>query len=229
MSSDQARYSTSATSTGSIKTASFRANFTTVLHNPDSGLTLWERVERHLVKEEANGRWSLEVTPYQLLTSDSKELLLESFRRTDPESSRRNRMALDRELIQRVPDEEEVFVTIDEWINKIINYRRACFSFGSPEGEDPETAVHFYLAGFSPGAVFDWLFPWLNYRYHEAPDPEGNGEVAWHIFSVELNEIGIGFLAVEDYFRTGAPPAAMTRSLSRLKRTYLTPISSIGF
>ena len=29
-----------------------------VLHNPDDDLTLWQRVERHLVKEETNDRWS---------------------------------------------------------------------------------------------------------------------------------------------------------------------------
>ena len=70
------------------------------MHNPVDGMTLWQRVERHLVTEGPNGTFSMRMPKWQKLEAGSADAILSRIPRSDPESDRRNRMMLDLSLIR---------------------------------------------------------------------------------------------------------------------------------
>lgn len=176
-----------------------------VLHNPEDGMTLWQRVERHLVTEATNGAWSITIPKWRILTEEAARSILDSIPRSDPESDRRNRMTLDAALIRRVAAEGTAFVTIDEWVNKSLNFRGASIAFEKHYAA-AAYAVEFYMGAASPSQVFDWLFPWLKFAYLDMPRDD-NGEVMAHVFEVELNELGEAFLLLDNYYMDGAEPS----------------------
>src|SRR5215467_6999544 len=69
-----------------------------VLHNPVDGMTLWRRIERHLVTEHTDSAWSITLHKWQKLDANSADPILRSL----PRSDRRKRMMLDAPLIRRV-------------------------------------------------------------------------------------------------------------------------------
>lgn len=176
-----------------------------VLHNPVDGMTLWQRVERHLVTEGANGTWSIVMPKWQKLEGGSADAILRRIPRSDPESDRRNRMMLDLTLMRRVSEEGEAYVTIDEWVNKSLNFRAASISFEEYDAA-PADAVEFYMRASNVSRVFDWIFPWLEFAYLDMPQGD-NGEVMAHVFEVKLNALGKAFLLLEDYYVYGAEPS----------------------
>jgi hypothetical protein len=177
-----------------------------VLHDPDKHLTVWCRVERHRVTVEKSGSWSIEIPSYRTLDERAGPAIAESIPRSDPESMRRRRMALDADLIRRVAEESECYLTVDEWVNKSLNFRSATLGFGEPSDSQEQYSVEFYLSSPSVSDVFDELFPWLSYTYCEDPE-EFHGEIVLHTFSVELNALGQAFLALEDFYRDGPEPS----------------------
>lgn len=176
-----------------------------VMHNPDDGMTLWQRVERHLVTEGANGTWSIAMPKWQKLEADSADAIVSRIPRSDPESGRRNRMMLDVSLIRRVNEEGQAYITIDEWVNKSLNFRAASISFEEYDAT-PAYAVQFYMRAPNPSRVFDWIFPWLEFAYLDMPQDD-YGEVIGHVFKVKLNALGKAFLMLDDYYVNGAGPS----------------------
>lgn len=178
-----------------------------VLHNPESGLTLWQRVERHRVTEGKDGSWSIAIPPYMTLDKASGPHITEAIPRSDPENVRRRRTALDADLIRKIAAIGCAYVVIDEWINKSLNFRGAKLRFEEPEDDEAEgNSVDFYLPARSVSVVFDLLFPWLSFVY-DRPPYEDNAEVTVHTFRVELNDLGRAFLSLEDFYRDGAEPS----------------------
>ena len=176
-----------------------------VLHNPVDGMTLWQRVERHLVTERPNRTWSIVMPKWQKLEAASADAILRRIPRSDPESDRRNRMMLDLSLIRRVSEEGQAYVTIDEWVNKSLNFRATSISFEEYDAT-PDYAVEFYMRAPNASRVFDWIFPWLEFAYLDMPQDD-NGEVMEHVFEVKLNNLGKAFLRLEDYYVNGAGPS----------------------
>jgi Domain of unknown function (DUF4365) len=175
-----------------------------VMHNPVDGMTLWQRVERHLVTQGANGTFSMKMPQWQKLEAGSADAILRRIPRSDPESDRRNRMMLDLSLIRRVSEKGEAYVTIDEWVNKSLNFRAASIYFDEYDAS-PAYAIEFYMNASNVSAVFDWIFPWLEFGYLDMPQDD-NGEVMEHVFEVKLNYLGQAFLMLEDYYVNGAEP-----------------------
>ena len=176
-----------------------------VLHNPVDGMTLWQRVERHLVTERAEGTWSISIPKWQKLEASSADAILDRIPRSDPESDRRNRMMLDVGFIRRVGEEGLAYVTIDEWVNKSQNFRAASISFEKYDAP-PAYAVEFYMCAHNPSRVFDSIFPWLEFAYLDMPQDD-DGEVMGHVFEVKLNALGKAFLMLDDYYVNGAEPS----------------------
>ena len=176
-----------------------------VLHNPVDNMTVWQRIERHLVTEGANGSWSITVPKWQKLEAGSAYAILCRISRSDPESDRRNRMTLDISLIRRVSEEGQAYVAIDEWVNKSLNFRAASVSFEQHDATPAYTA-DFYMRAPNPSHVFDWIFPWLEFVYFDMPRDD-NGEVMRHIFEVRLNALGKAVLMLDDYYVDGAEPS----------------------
>jgi hypothetical protein len=176
------------------------------LHNPEDGITLWQRIERHLVTEGKNGRWSITIPEWQTLTARSADAILERVPRSDPENMRRHRMALDVKVIRQVNDAGCAYVTIDEWQNKSLNFRSTTISLEEHDA-DPIHESDFWIVGRNPSEVFDWLFPWLSFSYADVPEEDSSGEILSHVFEVKLNDLGKAFLMLEDYYANGAAPS----------------------
>jgi hypothetical protein len=177
-----------------------------VLHNPQDGQTLWQRVERHIVTESENGRWSIKIPAWQVLTATSAPSILERIPRSDPESFRRHRMALDAHLLRQVAEADSAFVVIEEWQNKSLNYRTTTISLEAYDAE-PVHESDYCVAGRNPSDVFDKLFPWLSFEYADVPEEDGSGEILTHVFEVKLNDLGNAFLMLEDFYANGSDPS----------------------
>lgn len=177
-----------------------------VLHNPEDGMTLWQRVERHLVTMHDDGRWSIKIRQWQTLTTASGDAILQRLPKSDPESFRRQRMALDLEVMRQVNDATEAYVTIEDWQNKSLNFRSTSISLDEHDA-DPIHESDYAVAGHNPSEVFDRLFPWLSFAYADVPDEDGSGEVLVHVFEVKVNALGKAFLMLENYYRNGAEPS----------------------
>jgi hypothetical protein len=85
----------------------------------------------------------MKMPKWQKLEAGSADAILRRIPRSDPESDRRNRMMLDLSLIRRVSEEGEAYVTIDEWVNKSLNFRAASISFDEYDAS-PAYTVEFY-------------------------------------------------------------------------------------
>jgi len=175
-----------------------------ILHDPDSGLTLWQRVERHLVEDGSNGRWLIVIPARNTLDAAQERFILAGIG-SDPASVRRYRLALDLPLIQRVAEAEFTFLRLEEWVNKSLNFRRTAMIFS----DDPEAEADLDLDTWMPARDRDefmaHIFPWLKFTVAEYDDDGGGGEVASHLLEVELSEIGRAALSLEEFYRNGAP------------------------
>lgn len=175
-----------------------------ILHNPKTGEMLWTRVERHRARVTKNGSWSIEISPHAKLTVDSAQTILDSLPKSDPESTRRQRMALDVDLIRRASEEGEAYLRIEEWINKSLNFRGAEICFGDPDAT-AEFDIPFYASSRSLALVLDALFPWADHTYTEPPK-NYSGEVDVHTLAMTVNELGKAFLLLEDFYCEGPTP-----------------------
>ena len=174
-----------------------------ILHDPETNLTLWQRIDHHLVHEGRNGRWSITIPTTQTLDKSSADYIRNGIA-SDPASVRRFRLALDLPLIREIAArsiKEDIFLIIDEWVNKTLNFRETKVTFGDPDAE-PEYTVDTWLPQGELNELMAEYFPWLDYEYeHEIED--GSGEVEGHTLRVELNELGTGLLTVETFVEEG--------------------------
>lgn len=175
-----------------------------ILHDPEKGLTLWQKVSDHLITYHEAGKWSIEVPRDQVLNEKASQLMQRGVS-SDPASIRRFRMAVDLPLIREVETRsgaEGVFLILDEWVNKTLNFREAKMCFGNPDTK-PEYEFNTWLPSSELNEVMAHYFPWLDYQY-ERKINDASGEVEEHTLNVELNDLGKAFLTVEAYFEDGA-------------------------
>jgi len=95
-----------------------------ILHDPETGLTLWQRIERHRVEEGKNGGWSIEIPRSQILDATNEPFLAAGIA-SDLPSLRRARLTLDLPLIQQLAVQPEIYIRVEDWVNKTLNYRGA--------------------------------------------------------------------------------------------------------
>ena len=134
-----------------------------ILHNPETGLTLWQRVEDHLVEEGKKGRWAIEIPRNNVLDANSEGFLLRGIS-SDPASVRRFRLATDlttmRDLARRA-ESEVIFLKVQEWINKTLNFRTSWISFDDPDA-DPDYTFQTWLPAHDINDLMVHYFPWLD-------------------------------------------------------------------
>lgn len=175
-----------------------------ILHDPEKCLTLWQRVSDHLITYYDEGKWSIEVPLDQVLDESANQFMQRGIS-SDPESIRRFRTAVDLPLIREVESRlgsEGVFLIVDEWVNKTLNFREAKMCFGDPDA-DPEYEFITWLPKSNLNEVMALYFPWLDYQYEREID-DASGEIEGHILTVELNNLGKAILDVEAYYEEGA-------------------------
>lgn len=180
-----------------------------VLHDPDTGLTLWQWVARHLTEETEDGRWSMTIPARQTLDAQSAYLIASGVA-SDLGSLRRARLALDLEHIRLLAEQDTVYMRVDEYVNKTLNMRGAEFTFS----DEPDGECHLHLRVSLPAPSIDFYmaveFPWLYWETEEYVDEsEGAYEIAQHILKVEVNEIGKAMLRLEAFYASEPPDPSL--------------------
>lgn len=175
-----------------------------VIHDPDDCVTLWQRVERHLIEPGRNGRWSIGIPAGNMLDAEHERFILAGIA-SDEGSVRRHRLALDMPLMSRFAEEEFAYLRIEEWVNKSLNFRQTQVLFSDDPDADADLELDTWMSAADRDHFMQRMFPWLAYEVVEYNEDLGAGEVAIHVLEVALSEIGRAALTLEDYFENGAP------------------------
>lgn len=176
-----------------------------ILHDPEAGITLWQRVERHLVRETEKG-WSITVPETNHLNENSKHFLASGIGQ-DRESIKRYRFAADKEDMRRYRG-RTVFFRLDFWVNKTLSFRGVEVFFDNHEKDKSDEQIGVWATTGCPHEVMNHFFPWLKYEYVEFIHSDDQAsEIESHIFEVELNEAAISFLALEEFYADPHDPA----------------------
>jgi hypothetical protein len=176
-----------------------------ILHDPETGLTLWQRVEEELITYGKAGRWSIEVPATQVLDSTAIEGLERGV--SDITAYRKLRLVFDLPLMREFAA-KEVYFSIDEWVNKSLGMRDCKVFYDSDQIDfgEPVHTISAWYPTHSIGEYFANVWPWLSYEYIQDPPPHaGYDEVEGHDVNVVLNDIGKAVLTLEDYYANGAP------------------------
>jgi hypothetical protein len=177
-----------------------------VLHNPDTGLTLWQRIEEHLIEDGKDGRWAIAIPADQTL-DEKHESYIAAGIASDLASMRRARLALDLPSIRQFAEQDEIYLRIEDWVNKTLNFRGVEAVFNEePDAEADlffDVAMSAYTVDYFMAVFFPWL-DWSEHEYHDAD--EGAGEVAVHVLKVELSAIARAAITLDDFFRSELPP-----------------------
>jgi Domain of unknown function (DUF4365) len=171
-----------------------------IIHDPENGLTLWQKFERRLVKESAK-RWSITIPSSNILNAEAKRYF-EMEIAADPESIRRFNLAVgygDMKLFSG----REVYFQVNEWVNKSLNMRDVGVYFDDPYKDTPDHMFRFWTPAPSLESYMARFFPWLDFDYVEDSEEIG-GEVVVHTLSVRLNNIAQSFMTLEEYYAHGA-------------------------
>ncbi len=172
-----------------------------IIHNPENGLTLWQKFDRRLVKEGVKG-WSITIPSGNILNAAAKQYF-ETEIAADPQSIRRFNLAVDYADMKLIAG-REVYFQVNEWVNKSLNMRDVGVYFDEPDKAAPDHMFRFWTPAPSLESYMARVFPWLDFDYVEQSDEVG-GEVVVHTLSVRLNEIAESFMALEEYYVHGAP------------------------
>ncbi len=176
-----------------------------ILYNPETKQALWQRVEHHLIEDLSNGRWAIPIPADQILDKEH-EAYFERGIAADNGSVRRYRLVLDLPLIERFDSEEHIYLRIQDWVNKGLNFRGTEVVFSEDPDADSDMELNTWLPAYTVGRFMGVIFPWLNWKEHEyIGAEEGSYEVAVHILEVEVNEVGKAALKLEEYYRSEPP------------------------
>ena len=173
-----------------------------VLHDPDRNLTLWQKIDLHLVKVSEKG-WSIVVPASNVLSAASKEAFATAIP-NDPSSIRRYRMAMDLDLMKLLIEKEEIYFEIEHWVNKSLGMRGIAIMFGETEKETPDLELDWMYPVTDHEFLMVRWFPWLNYEHIETRET-ATQEIDIVVLRVWVNDLGKGYINVEDYFANGMP------------------------
>ena len=177
-----------------------------VLHDPEANLTLWQKVEQHLIQKGKNGRWSITIPAGQTLDEPNEKFIANSIA-SDLASIRRFRLALDLPFIRQFAEHEIAYIHVQEWVNKTLNFRDTAVVFGDDPDAEPSLWLDTWLPAYTINRFMNVHFPWLSWTEHEYQDAfERAGEVAVWVLEVELSEIGRASLVLDDFYASDMPP-----------------------
>lgn len=171
-----------------------------IIHEPESGLTLWQKVEEHLITEGTNGRWSITIPASQTLDAANEPYIVKGIA-SDLSSLLRHKLTLDLPIIRQFSEHEVAYLHVEDWVNKSLNFRTTKVVFG----EDADGAVDVVLNTWLPARTITrfmaFHFPWLDWRIHEYQGEEhGSYEVACWVVEAALGEIGRAALTLENFY-----------------------------
>ncbi|MGU3541042.1 DUF4365 domain-containing protein [Methylobacterium sp. A54F] len=176
-----------------------------ILHEPETGLTIWQKVERHLIKKSKKGNWYIRIPRSNVLDENALPAFSAGLA-GDPTAFDRNHLALDYPLMCAVRDAHDAYLTVIEMNHKSLSMRGAWFRFKNENKPKPDIVLERWHTRRGIHEYMNWAFPWLEYNHtHPLTDSFGMTEAETHQLKVELNSIGKAFVELEDYFQNGAP------------------------
>jgi hypothetical protein len=170
-----------------------------VLHHPETGLTLWQKVEKRLATIKGN-RWSMVIPAEQRLEPRYKEHFQAGIA-ADAEAVRRYRFATDVTLMEEFKD-RDVYFRFDVWVNKTLNIRGIDVYFDDYGKREPDRGFDVWAARGDVHDIMRFYFPWLKYEYAEGIE-DHSGEIESHVFYVEMNQYAVAYLELERFFADG--------------------------
>lgn len=177
-----------------------------IIHDPNTSLTLWQKVERHLIEEQSEGRWSITIPAENVLEKDAMRYIAKAVA-SDLPSVRRFQLVLDMSFIQMMADADEAYLHIQEWVNKGLNYRSSALVLNKDPDAEPAVEFERWLPAYTLEYYMSRAFPWMDWEEHEYLDEShGAYEVATHVLKVSLSEAAKALLALEEYYARPLPP-----------------------
>ncbi|MBZ9959015.1 DUF4365 domain-containing protein [Mesorhizobium sp. BR1-1-14] len=168
-----------------------------ILHNPETGVTLYQRIEERLCKI-TDKRWSI-VVPRDNALNASAAGDLATGPDLDEEGQLRLRFSLDAPLMERFVDADAKMIW-EYWFNKSLSLRNARLIF---EGEEPIEVGGWYPTD-DIGLAMQNLFPWLTYEYEDDSTKwDVSGEADIFTLLVSLRPEAKAYLEAERFFREG--------------------------
>ncbi len=168
-----------------------------ILHNPETGVTLYQRIEERLCKI-TDKRWSI-VVPRDNALNASAAGDLAAGPDLDEEGQLRLRFSLDAPLMERFVDADAKMIW-EYWFNKSLSLRNARLIF---EGEEPIEVGGWYPTD-DIGLAMQNLFPWLTYEYEDDSTKwDVSGEADIFTLLVSLRPEAKAYLEAERFFREG--------------------------
>jgi len=177
-----------------------------ILRDPERNLTLWQKIERHLVKVTEHG-WSIIVPSANVLNASAKEAIAAGLP-SDLLSIRRARMAMDLDLMKLLAEKtEDIYFEIEHWTSKSLGVRGIQIMFDETEKDAPDIELDWMYPVRNHEYLMARWFPWLGYEHLETRETM-SAEIDIVVLRVWVNDLGKGFIAVEDYFANGVPDPA---------------------
>lgn len=177
-----------------------------IIHDPTTGLTLWQKVERHLVEEQSEGRWSIMIPAKNTLDKDAMSYIAKAVA-SDLQSVRRYQLGMDMPFIRMMANADEAYLHIQDWVNKGLNYRSSALVLGEDPDAEPALEFERWLPGYTLEYYMARAFPWMDWEEHDYLDEShGAYEVATHVLKVSLSEAAKALLTLEEYYARPLPP-----------------------
>ncbi len=173
-----------------------------ILHDPDRSLTLWQKIDLHLVKITDKG-WSIVVPAANVLSAASKEAFATALP-NDLSSIRRYRMAMDLDIMKLLADKAEVYFEIEHWTNKSLGMRGIAVMYDEYEKDPPDFEIDWMYPTWNHQTLMAYWFPWLDYEHIETRET-AIIEIDIIVLHVRVNDLGKGYIALEDFFANGRP------------------------
>lgn len=181
-----------------------------ILHNPETDVILWQKIEKRLVKNHKKGRWSITVPASNVLNKASAPYLKVGIS-SDPEAKRRFAFSVDAALMRKFDTKKQIFFEIGIWVNKGLGFRGIFVYFDQIDRGNSSFKIDWWGPFHDVGQILQRFMPWLEYEYLEPPE-DISGEIEVYKLQVWLSPAAKHYLAAEKYFATGKskwrPPEA---------------------
>jgi hypothetical protein len=173
-----------------------------ILHDPDRSLTLWQKIDLHLVKVTEKG-WSIVVPAANVLSAASKEAFATGLP-NDLSSIRRYRMAMDMDMMKLLAEKEEVYFEIEHWTSKSLGMRGIAVMYDEYEKDPPDFEINWMYPAWNHQTLMAFWFPWLDYVHIEMRETM-SAEIDIIVLHVWVNDLGKRYIALEEFFANGRP------------------------